>query len=145
MSQIILFTLLTYISYVERNWHHKHSRKWKYPQADYFVGMEGGVYQDYEWETYWLLGIVYIENQEGEGHYGYCCHLEIPKAVVDGLFDGRGRDLEQVVHALGGEANIGDKQGSFHAWTDGMLTRRDQFIIATQCAIAPFFNEFYQK
>lgn len=65
--------------------------------------------------------------------------------MVDGLFDGRGRDLEQVVHALGGEANIGDKQGSFHAWTDGMLTRRDQFIMATQCAVAPFFNEFYQK
>lgn len=69
----------------------------------------------------------------------------MPDAVIDGLFDGQQRDLEQVVHALGGEANIGDKQGSYHAWTDGMLSRREQFIMATQCAIAPFFNMFYQK
>lgn len=113
--------------------------------ADYFVGMEWGVYQDSEWEEYWLIGVVYIEDRDWIGNYGYSCHLRVPEAVVDGLFDGRGRDLEQVVHSLGGEENIGDKQGSYHAWTDGMLTRREQFIMATQCAIAPFFNEFYQK
>ncbi|MDD2916729.1 MAG: inosine/xanthosine triphosphatase [Candidatus Gracilibacteria bacterium] len=115
------------------------------PDADYFVGMEGGVYKDYESGIYWLLGIVYIENQNGEGHFGYSCHLEVPEVVVDGLFDGRGRDLEQVVHSLGGEENIGDKQGSFHVWTDGMLTRKEQFVMATQCAITPFFNRFYRK
>lgn len=121
-----------------------HCRREK-PDADYFVGMEGGVYRDYEGDTYWLLGIVYIENREGKWHFGYSCHLEVPEAVVDGLFDGRGRDLEQVVHSLGGEESIGDKEGSFHAWTDGMLSRKAQFIMATQCAISPFFNEFYQK
>ncbi len=113
--------------------------------ADYYVGMEGGVYQDSGWEEYWLIGVVYIENSEGQWYYGYSCHLRVPDAVVDGLFDGQQRDLEQVVHSLGGEANIGDKQGSYHAWTDGMLSRKEQFIMATQCAIAPFFNTFYQK
>lgn len=121
-----------------------HIRREK-PYADYFVGMEGGVYQDYEWEEYWLLGVVYIEDRDGVGYYGYSCHLRVPDAVVDGLFDGQGRDLEQVVHSLGGEENIGDKQGSFYAWTDGMLSRREQFIMATECAIAPFFNEYYSK
>ncbi len=115
------------------------------PDADYFVGMEGGVYRDSEWEEYWLLGVVYIENTDGVGYFGYSCHLRLPDAVAEGLFDGQWRDLEQIVHALGGEENIGDKQGSFHAWTDGMLSRREQFIMATQCAIAPFFNEFYKK
>ncbi len=118
--------------------------KWEYPDADYYVGMEGWVYQDSEWGEYWLIGIVYIENRGGIGHYGYSCHLRVPDAIVDGLFDGQQRDLEQVVHSLGWEENIGDKQGSYHAWTDGMLTRREQFIMATQCAIAPFFNMFYQ-
>ncbi len=115
------------------------------PDADYFVGMEGGVYRDFEWEEYWLLGVVYIENTDGVGYFGYSCHLRVPDAVAEGLFDGQWRDLEQVVHALGGEENIGDKQGSFHVWTDGILSRREQFIMATQCAIAPFFNEFYKK
>jgi inosine/xanthosine triphosphatase len=113
------------------------------PDADYYVGMEGGVYQDSEGAEYWLIGVVYIENSTGQWYYGYSCHLRVPDAVVDGLFDGQQRDLEQVVHALGGEANIGDKQGSYHAWTDGMLSRREQFIMATQCAVAPFFNQYY--
>lgn len=32
------------------------------PQADYYIGMEGGVYQDNVGEEYWLTGVVYIEN-----------------------------------------------------------------------------------
>ncbi len=112
-------------------------------EADYFIGMEWGVYKDYEWEEYWLLGVVYIENRDGVWYFGYSCHLRVPERVAEGLFDGQWRDLEQVVHALGGTENIGDKQGSFHEWTDGMLSRREQFIMATQCAIAPFFNRFY--
>lgn len=120
------------------------STRWLSPDTDFFVGMEWWVYQDSVWWEYWLIGVVYIENRGGIGHYGYSCHLRVPDAIVDGLFDGQGRDLEQVVHSLGWEENIGDKQGSYHAWTDGMLTRREQFIMATQCAIAPFFNQYYQ-
>lgn len=113
------------------------------PDAEYFVGMEGGVYRDYEGENYWLLGVVYIENQEGVWHFWYSCHLEVPKAIAQGIFDGRGRDLEEVIEWLTGVQSIWDKQGSFHEWTDGMLTRREQFIMATQCALAPFFNKYY--
>lgn len=113
--------------------------------ADFYVGMEGWVYHDYEWMEYWLIGIVYIENQAGEGSYGYSCHLQVPKMVIEWLLDGSNRDLEQVMHSLGWEENIGDKHGSYHAWTDGMLCRREQFIMATQCAIAPFFNKNYQS
>ncbi len=112
--------------------------------ADYFVGMEGGVYKDYEGEEYWLIGVVYIENQDWEWYFGYSCHLRVPDAVIDGLFDGRWRDLEQVVHSLGGTESVGDKQWSFHEWTDGMLSRREQFIMATECAIAPIFNHYYR-
>ncbi len=36
------------------------------PSADFFVGMEGGVYRDSIDEKYWLIGVVYIENQDGE-------------------------------------------------------------------------------
>ena len=113
--------------------------------ADYYVGMEWGVYKDIEWEEYWLIGIVYIENQEWIGHYGYSCHLEVPKKVISWLFDWSNRDLEEIMHTLWGEENIWDKLGSYHAWTDGILDRKQQFIMATQCAISPFFNHFYKK
>lgn len=65
-----------------------HTRR-ESPNADFFVGMEGGVYHDSIDEKYWLMGVVYIENRDGEGHFGYSCHLEVPERVVDGLFDGR--------------------------------------------------------
>ena len=115
------------------------------PNADYYIGMEWWVYRDYEWIEYWLIGVVYIENQSGEGNYGYSCHLQVPEKVIKLLLDGSNRDLEQVVHSLWWEENIGDKHGSYHVWTDGMLSRREQFIMATQCAIAPFFNKYYQS
>ncbi len=113
--------------------------------ADYFVGMEWGVYKDYEWENYWIMGVVYIENREWVGHYGYSYHLEVPESVAERLYDGRWRDLEEIMHELSWEANIGDAGGSPSLWTDGMLIRKDEFIFWAQAAIAPFFNEFYQK
>lgn len=115
------------------------------PDADYFVGMEWGVYRDSDGENCWLLGVVYIEDRVGDWHFGYSCHLEVPEKVVGGLFDGRWRDLEQVVHSLGGTENVGDKEGSFSEWTNGMLTRKAQFVMAIQCAIAPHFNKYYRK
>lgn len=87
--------------------------------------------------------MVYIENHDGIGHYGYSYHLEVPGAVLDLLLDGRGLDLEQIMHMLGAEANIGDSGGSPSVWSDGMLVRKDEFIFATQAALAPFFNRFY--
>lgn len=113
------------------------------PSSDYYVWMEGWVYKDIIGEEYWLIGIVYIENQSEEGNYGYSCHLRVPKKVMEWLLDGSNRDLEQVMHSLGWEEDIWDKHGSYHAWTDGILDRKQQFIMATQCAIAPFFNRFY--
>jgi non-canonical (house-cleaning) NTP pyrophosphatase len=116
----------------------------EYPDADYYVGMEGWVYQDYEGENYWIMGVVYIENQAGEWHYGYSYHLEIPPRVVALLTDGRGLDLEQIMHSLGAPENIGDAGGSPSHWSDGMLVRKDEFIYATQAALAPFFNQYYR-
>ncbi len=115
------------------------------PDADYFVGMEWGVYQDYEWENYWIMWVVYIENLDGEGHYGYSYHLEVPKKIAERLFDGQWDDLEKIMYELGVDENIGDRWGSPSEWTDGMLIRKDEFIFATQAALAPFFNKYYQS
>lgn len=113
------------------------------PEADYFVGMEGGVYRDSVGDDYWLTGLVYMENQEGAGHLGYSCHMPVPAIVVEKLYDGSGRDLEQIMHEIAGVENIGDHAGSFALWSNNMLTRTDQFRLATQCAMVPFFSSFY--
>lgn len=114
------------------------------PSADYYIGMEWWVYQDFEWDNYWIMWVVYIENQEKIGHYGYSYHLEVPQKVIDLLNDWESRDLEQIMHQLGTEENIGDNWWSPSEWSDGMLIRKDEFIFATQAALAPFFNKYYQ-
>ncbi len=112
-------------------------------EADYFVGMEWGVYRDSVGDDYWLTGLVYMENQIWVGHFGYSCHMPVPDTVVEKLYDGSGRDLEQIMHEIAGVENIGDHAGSFALWSSNMLTRTDQFRLATQCAIVPFFSSFY--
>ncbi len=119
-----------------------HTRREK-PDADYFIGMEGGVYQDSQWQEYWYVWIVYIEDRDGKGNWGYSGHLKVPRKVVDLLFDGRNLDLEQVMHELVGAEDVGDKQGSGAVWSDGFLTRQEQFIVAGKCAIVPLFSSFY--
>lgn len=114
------------------------------PDADYYVGMEGWVYQDYEGEEYWLVGIVYIENSEGKGYYGYSCHLEVPKKIVDGLFDGQGRDLEQVVEDIFDERSVGDAEWSFGLFSDGTIPRSEAFVQAIKSALVPHFSTFYR-
>ncbi len=115
------------------------------PDADYFVGMEGGVYRDYEGEEYWYLGVVYIEDIPWKWYWGYSAHLRVPEQVVGLLFDGRDLDLEQVMTELSWEEHVWDKEGSGAIWSDGFLTRQEQFIIATKCAIVPHFSKYYAK
>jgi inosine/xanthosine triphosphatase len=114
------------------------------PNADYFVGMEGGVYKDSLGEEYWYVGIVYIEDRDGKGYWGYSAHLRVPEKVVELLFDGRHLDLEEIMFEITGEENVWDKQGSGAVWSDGFLTRQEQFILATKCALVPMFSKFYR-
>ena len=52
------------------------------PQADFCVGMEGGVYRDMIGDEYWLIGVVYMEDAAQVGHYGYSCHMRVPDQVM---------------------------------------------------------------
>ena len=113
------------------------------PEADYFVGMEWGVYRDFEGEEYWLTCIVYVENQDGVGYFWYSCHLRLPERVVEWLFDGQKRDLEEVVHSLYGEESVGDKEGSFWLFSFWLLPRSGAFAEATKAALIPHFSTFY--
>ena len=47
------------------------------------------------------------------------------------------------MEGFGEVAGSGDRHGSFGIWSADMLTRTDQFRLATQCAIVPFFNSYY--
>ena len=112
--------------------------------ADYFVGMEWWVYQDSVWGEYWLVWVSYIEDRAGKWYYGYSCHLQLPRKIVELLFDGGKRDLEQIVESLYGEASVGDKEWSFWLFSEWLLPRSDSFVQATKAALVPHFSQYYQ-
>ena len=111
--------------------------------ADYFIGMEWWVYKDQIWEEYWYVWVVYIENWASHGNWWYSGHLKVPPRVAELLFDGRNLDLEEVMQELTGEESVWDKKGSGAVWSDGFITRQEQFIIATKCALIATVSPFY--
>ncbi len=113
-------------------------------EADYYVGMEGGVFPDPIGPETWMAGVIYIESVHKVGHYGYTTHIRVPDKIRDRLYDGSNADLETIMHELAGIESVGEKNGSFGAWSDDMITRTDAFASATQAALAPFFNNFYK-
>lgn len=109
--------------------------------ADYYVGIEGGTTRI--GDRAYLFGCVYVGSASGEGHHGFSPFVEVPQSV-DTMLYREGKDLGKVMGELSGRVNIASENGSMGAWTDDMLTRRDQFSVAFQAAIAPFFNQYYR-
>jgi inosine/xanthosine triphosphatase len=111
------------------------------PDADYSIGIEGGT--SYIEETPFLYGCVYIENSAGEGHYGLSPMVEVPPACTRMIYE-EGKELGPVMEELSGIVDIRSTNGSMGAWTDDMFTRKDEFVVAFQAGIAPFFNAYYR-
>ena len=68
--------------------------------------------------------------------------IEVPREVEKLLYE-EGRDLGSVMDELSGKLDIRSNEGSMGAWSDGMLSRSDEFREAFKGAIAPFFNKYY--
>lgn len=109
-------------------------------EADYYIGIEGGTTRF--GEKAYIFGCVYIENVSGEGHFGFSPMVEVP-SVVERLLYEEGKELGPVMGELSGKTDIRSENGSMGAWTDDMFTRKDEFSVAFQAAIAPFYNQYY--
>ena len=108
--------------------------------ADYYIGIEGGINDLGERKL--LGGIVYIENADGKGHFGFSPFMEVPKLVEKRIFENN-EELGPIMGELSGKTDIRSENGSMGAWSEDMITRKDEFNTAFKCAIAPFFNAFY--
>ncbi|MCD5382665.1 DUF84 family protein [Candidatus Gracilibacteria bacterium] len=111
-------------------------------EGNFFVGMEGGTTKI--GEKAYLFGAIYILDKNGNGHFGLSNFMEVPEKFEKGIYE----DGEELGIILGKETkdkNASKKGGAFGAWSDGNLTRTDQFVFAFLSAIPPFFNKFYLK
>ena len=110
-------------------------------QADFYVGMEGGVTPIADKK--YIFGTVYVENPAGEGHFGFSPMMEVPSIVEKKLYEEK-LELGPVMSELAGILNIQSQNGSMSAWSEDMLKRNDEFEFAFKAAISPFYNKYYQ-
>lgn len=115
--------------------------KKSWTKADFYVGVEWGTL-DIAWKKY-IWGIIYIENELWEWHFWFSAIMEVPKLVVEKLYTEK-LELWPVMSELSGITNIAAQNGSMWAWSDNMITRKDEFEAAFKAAISPFFNAYYK-
>ena len=111
------------------------------PNADLYVGMEW-------WTTMiedkaYLFWVVYILDKNWNSHYGISNMMEVPEYFRKKIYD-EGLELWPVLAEVTQEENASKKWWAFAHWSDDMLTRTDQFVLAFTSAIVPFYNKYYK-
>ncbi len=106
----------------------------------------------YVWMEWWtsiiddkayLFGVVYILDKNGNNHYGISNMMEVPEYFRQKIYD-EGLELGPVLTEATKEENASKKWWAFAHWSDDMLTRTDQFVLAFTSAIVPFYNKYYK-
>ncbi|MCR4326301.1 MAG: inosine/xanthosine triphosphatase [Candidatus Roizmanbacteria bacterium] len=107
-----------------------------FPSADYWVGLEGGVYEDKEGmgEVAWM----YIMSQDGRIGKGRTGTFFVPPAAVDLIY--QGHELGTVGDILFGTSNGKQKDGFVGALTKNLITRVVLYEHALLLALIPFMQ-----
>lgn len=108
----------------------------KYPDADYYIGMEG--YVDSNEYGMFLAGTVVIDNKEGVRGIGISGKILLPDNIKNELE--KGAELGPLVQQLMEDVNneIRHLGGTNGVLTKGLYNRVDEFKDATKCALAKF-------
>ncbi len=109
--------------------------------ADFYIWMEW--WTSYIWQKAYLFWVVYILNSKWEWHFWFSNMMEVPKLFETELYKNK-KELWEVLEKATWILNASKKNWAFWAWSDDMLTRKDQFISAFLSAIPTFYNNFYK-
>jgi non-canonical (house-cleaning) NTP pyrophosphatase len=110
-------------------------------EADLYIWMEW--WTSRIWEKAYLFWVVYILDNAWNWHYGISPMMEVPQVFDKRLYE-NGEDLWDVLQEITWIEWASKKTGWFWAWSDDMLTRKDQFLLAFLSWIAPHYNKYYK-
>lgn len=110
-------------------------------EADFYIWMEG--WATMIWEKAYLFWVVYIMDNSGEWHFGFSNHMEIPEIFRKRIYDNL-EDLGPVLSEITWIEWASKKTWAFWAWSDDLLTRKEQFLLAFLSAIPAFYNKYYK-
>jgi inosine/xanthosine triphosphatase len=111
----------------------------KFPDADYWVGLEGGteVLDDQLMAFAWMA----VQGPSGEISEARSTTLPLPPAIKE-LVDS-GLELGEANDRVFSTLNSKQGGGAFGLLTDGLLTRESVYAQTMIVALIPFVNELY--
>jgi inosine/xanthosine triphosphatase len=105
-------------------------------QAEYFVGIEGGITEIYS--RWFAFGCMCVANNEGKTGFGTSAHFELPQKVVSELLNGK--ELGDVMDKIQNESNTKQKQGAIGFFTNGIMNRSELYVPGLITALIPFLH-----
>ena len=111
----------------------------KIGDADYYVGIEGGLIS--AGEHSWELGFIAVQNADGKTHTSVSSGPEMKGKILQDLKDGL--ELSDIIQEQYGIERIGSANGFYGLITNDIVTREKAYVEALVFALAPFKNSQY--
>lgn len=102
--------------------------------ANYFVGIEGGITKVYN-RWFAFGGVCVIDRHLNKG-FGSSAHFEIPREITNRLLDGE--ELGSVMDEVLATKNSKQKGGAISFFTNGVMNRKDFYVPGIISALVPF-------
>lgn len=102
--------------------------------ADFFVGIEGGIYEQYN--LWFAFGCMCVIDKKGFKSFGTSPHFQLPKEVSDRLL--QGEELGEVMDEIMKEKNTKQNLGAIGFFTNGIMNRKELYIPGLVTALVPF-------
>ncbi|HHM02410.1 MAG TPA: DUF84 family protein [Caldithrix abyssi] len=115
-------------------------------QADWVVGLEGGVFGLENFDAgpdVMLQNWVYVFNGK-EGSYGSSAAMPLPGSFRKALFE-KGYELADVIDRFAGKKDIRSNEGAFGVLSEGLYNREQAFTQAVINALLPLCNKKYKE
>ena len=102
--------------------------------AEFFVGIEGGIQQIYnKWFAFGCMCIIHIS---GKTSFGTSANFELPKNITNQLLEGK--ELGRVMDEIMMQDNTKQKGGAISFFTTGKMSRKQLYIPGLISALIPF-------
>lgn len=104
--------------------------------ADFFVGIEGGIMEVYS--TWFAFGCMCIADKNNKIGFGTSPLFELPDKIIKKLLNGK--ELGIVMDEMTGENNTKHKEGAIGYFTNGVMNRTQLYIPGLITALIPFLH-----
>lgn len=105
--------------------------------ADFFVGIEGGIQQTFG--KWFAFGCMCVIHKSGKSSFGTSAHFELPEIVTNQLL--QRKELGHVMDEIMKQENTKQKGGAISYFTNGRMDRKELYIPGLISALVPFQHE----